>query len=1520
LDGRNVLPATRPGGSTRVAQFIPEPDFNDLERNMATYTGGLGNDSLAGGTGNDSINGGLTGNDTLGGSTGEDTLNGGAGNDTYIINSGFDTIVGESATSGSQDTLIDDYGRGPYVLPNFIENLILRNTTTYFGWGNSLGNTITGNAADNGLDGGDGNDTIYGGGGNDSITGGFGNTTLAGNDYLYGEAGNDTLDGGYGNDSLYGGFGNDLLIGGAGNDYLDGGDGDDTYSIGTADGTDVISDTGATGTDTLLTDINGDISAKLSIEHITLRATTAVTALGNGSDNKLTGNSVANTLTGAAGNDTLIGGGGNDTLIGGEGNDVYVLVAGDGNDVITETGASLNDEVQSAITYSVAALGNVENLTLTGTASIDGTGNGAKNVIRGNDGANKLDGGANDDSLFGGSASDILLGGEGNDTLDGGLYNDQLDGQNGSDVYIIGDASTLDGYDTVNDTGATGTDEVWAMGPGYTLEVTTGIENLTLKGAATAYGYGNGADNRVTGNTLANDLRGAGGNDTLMGDLGDDTLDGGTGIDSLDGGVGNDVYKVDNIADVIKETAGNGTADKEIVSVTGVTQAAEVELMEASTGALTLSAAGTFVMNGNAADNRITGSQTVSSTLNGADGNDTLTGGVADDILSGGNGNDSLLGGDGNDALGGGANADTLDGGAGADSMAGGAGADTYYVDNLGDQIVELAETGVTDTVITSVSEYVLADEVEVLKVAANVDTLSLGYVDLTGNAQANRIEGAQNLINYVDGGAGNDTLIGGDLDDQLSGGAGLNRLVGGKGNDVYFIDDANQDIAELAGEGTDAICISTAFDVTLGANIENQFMALPGAQSLFASQFGAFNVTGNDLDNILNGSNAVNRLDGGKGNDRLIAFGGDDSVYGGEGNDSLSGGLGNDLLDGGAGNDTLSGGVGNDNMTGGAGNDTYLVDSAADLITEVAEVGSKDTEIVSITGLILADNVENMGVAVVTATSQLTLETSGSIYLTGNSLDNVITGSNQVGNLIDGDVGNDTLIGGQFNDELYDEVGTNRYEGGQGDDVYYIADASQTVVEADGAGNDAIVLLQAFNVTLAANIENQLILANTSQSGLAGLLGGFNVTGNQLGNQLNGSNGSNVMSGLEGNDTINAYGGADSVYGGDGADSLNGGAGNDLLDGGTGSDTLVGGTGNDTLVGGAGDDVYFIDAPDDIVQEVVNNVDAGGKDVVFTGVTISAASIGGIETFNLQGTAAINVTGNALDNTINGNEGANALDGAGGSDLLNGGAGNDTLDGGDGDDALFGGAGDDLMRGGLGDDSYHVTDAGDQTTETTAGLTGGYDTVYTTVDNWTLASGIEDLVLMSGVRTGSGNGDGNGISGNNGDNILNGNGGDDVLLGNGGIDMLYGGDGRDTLAGGDGVDYLDGGLGGDTYLVSDFGDTYVDLDTASNVTDTMVFLTSNYNDLWFAISGSDLVITDLNSQQSNTVRNWALGASNHIERLTDSNSGRSITDAGVSTLIAAMANYGAAPTTAAGVLAAQQSLSPVELQNWLLG
>jgi len=134
--------------------------------------------------------------------------------------------------------------------------------------------------------------------------------------------------------------------------------------------------------------------------------------------------------------------------------------------------------------------------------------------------------------------------------------------------------------------------------------------------------------------------------------------------------------------------------------------------------------------------------------------------------------------------------ADTLDGGAGADRLDGGAGADRYYVDNVGDQVIEsLAGTpGGFDTVLASVS-YTLPTNVEKL---SQVGTASING---TGNAIANSLYGNAGA-NFLSGLDGNDELIGGAGDDTLAGGAGVDRLTGGAGKDQFRLahGDANGD------------------------------------------------------------------------------------------------------------------------------------------------------------------------------------------------------------------------------------------------------------------------------------------------------------------------------------------------------------------------------------------------------------------------------------------------------------------------------------------------------------------------------------------------------------------------------------------------------------------------------------------------------------------------------------------------------------------------------------------------------
>jgi serralysin len=105
----------------------------------------------------------------------------------------------------------------------------------------------------------------------------------------------------------------------------------------------------------------------------------------------------------------MIGGGGFDTY--------YVDNVGD---VVIETDATpgATDRVFASIDYTLTA--NVENLLLTGSANLKGTGNESNNRLVGNDGANILDGGLGNDTLEGGLGNDTLIGGLGTDSLTGG--------------------------------------------------------------------------------------------------------------------------------------------------------------------------------------------------------------------------------------------------------------------------------------------------------------------------------------------------------------------------------------------------------------------------------------------------------------------------------------------------------------------------------------------------------------------------------------------------------------------------------------------------------------------------------------------------------------------------------------------------------------------------------------------------------------------------------------------------------------------------------------------------------------------------------------------------------------------------------------------------------------------------------------------------------------------------------------------------------------------------------------------
>ena len=279
---------------------------------------------------------------------------------------------------------------------------IARGTVIENAIGGGAGDLIIGNSANNVLDGGGNIDTVSYESATVGVvvslatsasqnTGGAGVDTLRNLENLTGSSFSDVLTGG-GLGTVNAGDGNDVIRGSTGGDHLNGQGGNDTYVPGT--GFDVFD--GGSGWDKA--DFSGAASgvmADLANQGPNSHALfySVEEAIGSAFNDQLTGDGEANILNGLGGNDTVFGLGGDDTLDGGSGADS--LAGGLGNDtyvvdsvfdVVTESSGEGTDQVNASA--SVTLGGNVENLTLTGSASINGTGNSVGNVITGNSGAN----------------------------------------------------------------------------------------------------------------------------------------------------------------------------------------------------------------------------------------------------------------------------------------------------------------------------------------------------------------------------------------------------------------------------------------------------------------------------------------------------------------------------------------------------------------------------------------------------------------------------------------------------------------------------------------------------------------------------------------------------------------------------------------------------------------------------------------------------------------------------------------------------------------------------------------------------------------------------------------------------------------------------------------------------------------------------------------------------------------------------------------------------------------------------
>jgi uncharacterized delta-60 repeat protein len=460
----------------------------------AHIDGTAGADNLVGTT-NDDVLQGFGGNDTLNGKAGADTMIGGDGNDVYYVDDKGDVVT--EAINGGTDTVYSTLAA--YKLAPNVEYAQILSGGNSDLTGNELNNVLYAGGANNVLDGGLGNDTASYAYAANGVTV---NLASALQQNTYG-SGYDTLlnienlAGSRYNDTLTGNQDNNTLNGGAGADTMTGGDGSDTYIVDNVG--DVVRETNVDPVKGGIDTINASVSFKLTgyAENVTLTGTDAINA---------TGNSLANKLVGNSGNNVLDGGAGADVMSGGLGNDTYYV--DNSGDVVAEIANGGTDTVISTVTRTLGD--NQENLTLSGTAAINGAGNSLDNTITGN------------------SARNVLTGGAGADKMYGGLGDDFYSVDNAGDTVVESSDATLGGTDTVN----------------ATVSFTLGnyVENLTLSGTAAINGTGNALTNKIVGNGAANVLNGGDGADTLVGGLGNDTLVGGQGKDVLEGGSGSDVY------------------------------------------------------------------------------------------------------------------------------------------------------------------------------------------------------------------------------------------------------------------------------------------------------------------------------------------------------------------------------------------------------------------------------------------------------------------------------------------------------------------------------------------------------------------------------------------------------------------------------------------------------------------------------------------------------------------------------------------------------------------------------------------------------------------------------------------------------------------------------------------------------------------------------------------------------------------------------------------------------------------
>jgi T1SS-143 domain-containing protein len=1333
------------------------------------------NDTLEGNGGADTING-RGGDDTITWRVGDgaDTIDGGSGGETA-----GDTLVVASTAAGQTITLTALVGGGFTVFDGTdtvtVENV--EEVTVDFSAGSGTLN-IVGDFVASGInintitvEGGDTNDTV-----DASLMTGTDPDSKVGIDF-FGNGGDDTFISGVGDDYFEGGAGTDT--------YIAGGNAGDHRITVAADGTVTITDiSGTDGTDTAhntveflqFDDVTIDLTQPVyvfdatdalvatygslqaahddastldgyrifaagTVTGETLNVTkenlrvdgqaddtgnvirlmgtvTTITLLGDAPFDVI-GNGQANVITGNAGDNTITGGDGNDTLNGGEGSDTYQVGYNDGFDTYQDSGVNGTDRIVATHVSATIGISGDFSQAGSGIDEIQGISGGSNRVL-GDSGDNNLDFSGmvvTDAKIDGGAGADTITGTDGDDTIIGGDGNDTLDGGEGSDTYEV---NYNDGFDTYRDTGGAGYDRIVATHVSAAIGVSgdfskaaSGIEEINGIIGGSNRVLGDGGDNNLdfSGMVVTNaKIDGGAGNDTITGTAGHDTIIGGDGDDTLNGGEGSDTYEV-NYNDGFDTYQDSGTSGTDRIVATHVSAAIGVSgnFSKAASGIEEIQgiSGGSNRVLGDGGDNTLdfSGMVVTNAKIDGGAGNDTITGTDGDDTIIGGDGNDTLNGGEGSD---------------------------TYEV-NYNDGFDTYQDSGASGT------DRIVATHVSAaIGVSGDFSKAASGIEEIQGiSGGSNRVlgDGGDNTLDFsgmvvtnakIDGGAGNDTIIGTDGDDIIIGNTGNDTVDGGEGSDTYEVGynhgfDTYQDSGSA---GTDRI-VATHGSAAIG--IDGDFShAASGIEIIDANGGGSVRVLGtsggNDLDfrnvQLINGIT----VDAAAGNDTVTTSQTttDHVVYrGGSGVDTLRVAL------------TLSQAA-----------DTTLI-AAIDALTPGA--GFNGT--VTAGGLSFdVHDFETIQKGLIVGTEFLPFDH----VLLGNSNHNVLDVAAAAGGattdayLVLGRGGNDTITGSDGNDILVGEAGNDTITGGGGDDTFLVAQGDGFDNFDGGAGTDRIVATEdnvAIGLGTTFNAANSI--EEITANGHAGVtIHGSSGAHNVMDFSATTLTGIESIHGNGGNDTITGTGNADTIVGGAGNDTLNGGGGDDtfLVAQGDGFDNFDGGTGTDRVVATENDVAIGLGTTFNAANSI-EEITADGH----TGVTIQGSS----GAHNVMDFSATTLTG---IESIHGNGGNDTITGSAGDDTIVGGTGNDTLNGGGGDDTFLWSVGDgrDVINGGAEDtaDTFVATgDAGAAETfvvytqaeaNTQIGYTGSAEIVVTR--NGSVISELTDIEEI--VIDGQGGGD----------------------------------------------------------------------------------------------------------------------------------------------------------------------------------